>query len=247
MSIDQGREKSIKNYATVLFAVIIAIIGWVMMTVTSSPQMKGAAMLWIPAAFQLIAGVWLGPTRGLIAGGLGAYFAGIFAYGGWGIVDIIMNPIAGGIANSWLPGILFLKLKIDPSFNANHKDLKKGIFVILSLLIFVVFIGLLPLYFSISYWSYLIATIVLIISAPLLLMKLEINKRDLIFAVLIVIVISFISAVIGTFGVVVGGNTWEAAAIGTGLGWFLGDTVSALLGLYMLAFFTKKARERGIA
>ena len=61
-----------------------------MMNVTSSPSMKGA-MLWV--ALQLVAGVWLGPVRGMIAGGLGAYAAGILAYGGWGLADIIMTRL----------------------------------------------------------------------------------------------------------------------------------------------------------
>src|SRR5437868_15052134 len=78
--------------ATVFFTVSIAAIGAIMMTLTSSPTAKGASFLWLPAALQLMAGVWLGPIRGMIAGGLGAYLAGILAYGGWGLVDIIMNP-----------------------------------------------------------------------------------------------------------------------------------------------------------
>ena len=101
------REKSIQNYAAIALTIVITAVGWVMMTFTSSPQMKGAAFLWLPAALQLIVGVWFGPIKGLLIGGIGAYFAGGFAYGGWGLVDIILNPIAGGIANSFLPGLLF--------------------------------------------------------------------------------------------------------------------------------------------
>jgi hypothetical protein len=247
-SVNQYRDKSTKTYGAIVFAVLIAVIGAFMMTLTSSPQMKGAAMLWIPAALQLIAGVWFGPTRGLLAGGLGAYAAGIIAYGGWGLVDIIMNPIAGGIANSWLPAILFTLFKIDPEFGTDVKNMKSAIFRILSILIFVLIIGVLPIFIeNVKAWKfYVLAIAILLIGLPLIMWKLKIDRIKFLFAVIIVIIISALSAAIGSFGVVVGGNTWEGALIGTGLGWFLGDLVSCFLGLYMLAYFSKRAKSMGL-
>jgi len=204
-------------------------------------------MLWIPASLQLIAGVWFGPKRGLLAGGLGAYAAGIIAYGGWGLVDIIMNPIAGGIANAWLPAILFSKLKINPDFGADLKNMKTAVIRISIVILFVIGIGVLPLFLSsINFWAYIIAIIVLLAGMPLILWKIKINKTQFLLAALICVIVSAISAVIGSYGVVVGGNTWEGALLGTGLGWFLGDTVSSFLGLYMLAYFTKRARKMGL-
>lgn len=244
----QYRDKSTRTYGAIVFAVLIAVIGAFMMTLTSSPQMKGAAMLWIPAALQLIAGVWFGPSRGLLAGGLGAYAAGIIAYGGWGLVDIIMNPIAGGIANAWLPAILFMKLKINPDFGTDSKNIKSAILRILGVLIFVIGIGILPLIIKgVESWVfYVIAVVVLLVGMPLILWKIKINKIHFFLAVLIVIFISAVSAIIGSYGVVVGGNTWKGALIGTGLGWFLGDLVSCFLGLYMLAYFTDRAKKMGL-
>lgn len=248
VEINQNRDESLKTYGAILFAVLIAVIGAFMMTLTSSPQMKGAAMLWIPAALQLIAGVWFGPTRGLLAGGLGAYAAGIIAYGGWGLVDIIMNPIAGGIANAWLPAILFSVFKINPDFGAETKAMKTAVIRISIVLLFVIGIGILPLFItSIDFWAYIIAIIVLLTGMPFILWKVKINKIHFLIAALICVFISAISAIIGSFGIVVGGNSWEGALIGTGLGWFLGDTVSCFLGLYMLAYFTKRARKMGIS
>ena len=206
--INPNRDESMKTYGAIVFAVLIAVIGAFMMTLTSSPQMKGAAMLWIPAALQLIAGVWFGPTRGLLAGGLGAYAAGIIAYGGWGLVDIIMNPIAGGIANAWLPAILFSWFKINPDFGAETKAIKTAVIRISIVLLFVIGIGVLPLFISsIGVWAYVIAIIVLLIGMPLILWKIKINKADFLLAALFCVIISAISAIIGSLGVVVGGNT----------------------------------------
>lgn len=245
--INQYRDTSTKTYGAIVFAVLIAVVGAFMMTLTSSPQMKGAAMLWIPGALQLIAGVWFGPTRGLLAGGLGAYAAGIIAYGGWGLVDIIMNPIAGGFANAWLPAVLFTQFRINPDFGTNIENMKSAIFRILAVLLFVLLIGISPLFINgIGFWAYGIAILVLLLGMPIILWRIQINKRDFFLAVIIVIVICAISALIGSGGVVVAGNTWEAALLGTGLGWFLGDLVSCFLGLYMLVYFTDRARKMGL-
>jgi len=245
--INQIRDDSMKTYGAIIFAVLIAVIGAFMMTLTSSPQMKGAAMLWIPAALQLIAGVWFGPKRGLLAGGLGAYTAGIIAYGGWGLVDIIMNLIAGGIANAWLPAVLFSLAKINPNFGAEAKDTKIAVIRISIVLLFVIGIGILPVFISnIRFVSYVIAILVLLLGTPLILWNIKINKTQFVVAILICIAISAISALIGSYGVVIGGNTWKGALLGTGLGWFLGDTVSCFLGLYMLAYFTDRARRMGL-
>ena len=77
-------SRLIRDAATAIFTILIALLGAAMMTVTSSPLMKGASFLWLPAALQLIAGVWLGPIRGFIAGGIGAQAASVIAYGGLG-------------------------------------------------------------------------------------------------------------------------------------------------------------------
>jgi hypothetical protein len=241
---------TIQWQTTVYFAVGIASIGAVMMTLTSSPTAKGASFLWLPAALQLMAGVWLGPWRGFLAAGLGAYAAGILAYGGWGIVDIIMNPVAGGLANGALPALLFRWFRIDPTLGAGESsrldDILKGaarIFILLAIVLIAAFI---MQKIGIGTWGY-IPPLLLLFFIPLLLKDMKVRRRDFIAGFFVCVIISLISALIGGFGQVVGGQTWQGALIGTSLGWFLGDTVSAILGLYMLAAFTQRAREWGIA
>src|SRR3989442_13478426 len=91
-----------------MIAVFITLIGYVAMTVGSSPTVKGASFIWLPAALQLVAGVWLGPWLGLLAGGLGAYAAGILAYGGGGAARHLNKPPARGGAHPPLSARLFL-------------------------------------------------------------------------------------------------------------------------------------------
>jgi hypothetical protein len=241
------RDQNIQNYAAISLTIVIVAVGWAMMTFTSSPQMKGAAFLWIPAALQLIAGVWFGPVKGLLIGGIGAYGAGILAYGGWGLADIIMNPIAGGIANSLIPGLLFRVFKIRPDFHATPQDIKKALIVFIIMLIIVIGIGLSPIFINYNgQFAYLIAGLLLLFGYPIIFAGIKINKKDFFLAVIICVLISAFSALIGSFGVVISGNTWEGAILGTGIGWWLGDTVSCFLGLYMLAYLTPKALEKGI-
>lgn len=245
-SVVRGRDPRIRDYGVVVFAVLIALLGALMMTITSSAQMKGAAMLWVPAALQLMAGVWLGPVRGMIAGGIGAYAAGILAYGGWGLVDIIMNPIAGGVANSFLPGLLFQLFKIDPCFGLSKQNMHKAFFMSASLLIVVLFVGTLPVYTGIGKLAYLLAIVILLFGLPLVFRGASVAIAPLFVASLICVFCCALSALIGSYGVHLGGSAWKAALLGTGMGWFLGDTVSCFLGLYMLAYYTEKARYVGL-
>ncbi len=240
------RSEAKRSYGAVGFAIAIAAIGAAMMTLTSSPIMKGAAFLWLPAALQLMAGVWLGPFRGMLAGGLGAYAAGIIAYGGFGLPDIIMNPIAGGIANAWLPGLLFAAFKIDADFGAQPQQIRRALATMGALLAVVVGLALVAIPLRLGWWGFLPSLAVLLV-APAFLRNLRLRRRDFILAFVIVIVSCALSAAIGVVGTVVAGQSWPAAILGTGVGWFLGDTVSALLGLYVLAAFTDKARRAGLA
>jgi hypothetical protein len=240
-----AKDPRIPTYGALTFTVLIAAIGAAMMTVTSSPTMKGAAFLWLPAALQLIAGVWFGPFRGLLAGGLGAYAAGIIAYGGWGIADIIMNPIAGGLANSLLPAVLFSAVRINPDFGAAPEDMKRAVITILSLLAGTLTLSVALIPFGLGSWAYFPPLILLLI-APLFLGHLKVPHRDFTLAFFICLFTSALSALIGACGVVVSGQSWQAALLVTAPGWFLGDTVSAVLGLYMLASFTARARQYGL-
>lgn len=240
----------IQAQATIFFVVSIAALGAIMMALTSSPTAKGASFLWLPAALQLVAGVWLGPWRGAIAGGVGAYLAGIIAYGGWGPVDILMNLVAGGIANSMIPAILFRVLRIDPSLRVPEStglsDLLGGAIQVLSLTSICILIAFVAQRLHFGMWGYAPSILVVLATTPLLLRKHKVANRHLWLAVLICVLISALSALIGSFAQTTAGQTWPAALLGTGVGWFLGDTVSAILGLYVLASFTARARDAGI-
>lgn len=243
------RDPALKNAFTVFMIVAIAAIGYIMMTVGSSPTVKGASFIWLPAALQLTAGVWLGWKRGFIAGALGAYAAGILAYGGWGIVDIIMNPIAGGIANAALPALLFTVMKIDPTFGTHHpEDVLSGAVRALILALLVLAAGLLNMALNLPVpWGFLLPLVVLFIGARFLFSGLSLNQADLSKAIFVAVVACLLSAFIGAIGATVGGKPFAASLIDPGIGWFAGDTVSAILGLYLLPLYTARLREAGIA
>ena len=245
MGNTMGRDPKLKSYGALIFAVLIAVIGAAMMTVSSSPAMKGAALLWLPAALQLIAGVWLGPWLGLLAGGLGAYAAGIIAYGGWGLTDIIMNPIAGGFANSLLPALLFRAFHLKPDLGSRPEFVGRALVRIVTVLVLTVASAVALRQFSLGALAYVPSLIILII-APLLLRNLKIDVRQLVIGSLICVFICAVSAAIGVWGAVVGGQSWTGAFVSVGVGWFFGDTISALLGLYMLAALPERARYAGL-
>lgn len=243
------RDPALRGRFALIMAVAIAALGWVMITVSSSPSVKGASFLWLPAALQLVVGVWLGPWWGFLAGGLGAYAAGILAYGGWGITDIIQNPIAGGFANAMLPALLFSAMKIDPTFGAKKPgDVLNGAIRILILTALVLIGGLINMALNLpGSWGYFIPLIVLVVAGYFLLRGLTLSRRDLLLGVLVAVIACAVSAFIGAIGATVGGKPFMASLVDPGIGWFAGDTVSAILGLFLLPMFTQRLRDAGIA
>jgi hypothetical protein len=246
-----ARDALARTVATGLFMLAIAGVGAVMMGVTSSPAVKGAALLWLPAALQLMAGVWLGPTRGFLAAGLGAQAAGIIAYGGWAPSDWIMNFVAGGFANAWLPAVLFRFAKIDPQLlgSTDHGKLRLPAIGLLTVAAIAFAFLQRPIFAAVGLPSlgaagFILPLGVVLLVPPLLGVK---PTRDFVLAFAIVVLICGVSAALGVAGSMVGGQTLEAAVLTVGIGWFLGDTVSAVVGLYALATLTPWARERGIA
>src|SRR6266540_2397718 len=240
----------IRDAATVIFTILIALLGAAMMTITSSPLMKGASFLWLPAALQLIAGVWLGPIRGFIAGGIGAQAASVIAYGGWAPADFIMNLVASGVANSWLPGVMFRWLRIDPALGSKADPWWRAGPVLLGIVILVIGIALAQIFYGQKIgltrdWGYVLP-LVLLLAVPFVWRSMTFGTRDFFLGLLVAVVSCFLSAVLGTWGAVVGGQTWEAALLAVGVGWFWGDTASAILGLYILAQFTGWAQKIGI-
>lgn len=243
------RDPLLKAKVAVYMAVAIAAVGYVMMTVSSSPTVKGASFLWLPAALQLVAGVWLGPWYGFLAAGLGAYAAGILAYGGWGIVDIIMNPIAGGFANAMLPALLFRAMRVDPTLGAKKPgDVLTGAIRMLALTALVLAAGWANTLLGLpSPWGFVLPLVVLLLGAMVLFRGLALDRRSLTAAVYIAVFSCAVSAFIGAIGATVGGKPFLAALVDPGIGWFSGDTVSAILGLYLLPLYTQRLRTAGIA
>lgn len=261
-------SKRIQDIYTLLFTVLICIFGLFLMRISSSPIMRGAAFLWFPAAFQLIAGVWLGPIRGAIAGGLGAYAAGILAYGGFGLPDIIMNLFAGSMTNAALPAVLFRWLKIDPSFGAPEVNLRSitGKLVGLAAVCFVAAIAIQvwvyrqqppidpatggdtdALNAAISALIKYIPSLLILLSTPLWLTEFRHLHRDFRKAFAVIVLCSFLSASCGVLGGYVTGKSILSSIVGIGAGWFFGNSVACILGLFLLAAYTQKARARRIS
>ncbi|MEN6434325.1 MAG: hypothetical protein ABFD58_00755, partial [Anaerolineaceae bacterium] len=156
---------------------------------------------------------------------------------------------SGGLANAMLPALLFTLLKIDPTFGTpKASEILKGAMRLLIVLLLVLGAGLLNIFLAIPFpWGYLLPLAVLIISGFFLLRNLSLKKRDFILAVLVAVVSCLLSAIIGALGAVVGGKPLLAALIDPGIGWFAGDVVSAILGLFLLPLFTKRLQDAGIA
>jgi len=83
--------------------------------------------------------------------------------------------------------------------------------------------------------------------AFVLLRDVKIEQRHFLPAVFVAVFVCVVSALIGAIGATVGGKPFGAALVDPGIGWFVGDTVSAILGLFLLPLYTTRLREAGIA
>jgi hypothetical protein len=107
--------------------------------------------------------------------------------------------------------------------------------------------GLLTIPFNLGPWGLLFPLVVMLVAGWILFRNLQLSQRDFLLGVLVAVIASLASAVIGAIGATVGGKPFAAALLDPGIGWFLGDTVSAILGLYLLALYTERLRNAGIA
>jgi hypothetical protein len=96
-------------------------------------------------------------------------------------------------------------------------------------------------------WGFGLPLVALFVGAPVLLKGLRLNRRHFLLGIGIAVFISAVSAFIGAIGATVGGKPFAAALVDPGIGWFSGDTVSAVLGLYLLPLYTRRLQEAGIA
>lgn len=241
------RDPRVKAQFAIFMGAAIAALGWVMMTISSSPTVKGASFLWLPAALQLAVGVWLGPGWGFLAAGFGAYLSGILNYGGWGPLDLTQNLVAGGFANAMLPALLFRALRVDPTLGANKPgDVLKGSIWLVVIGFAAMLVGNLGLT---GLMAFVPPLLVILVGAFFLLRGLTLDGRSLILAVIIAVVSCAASAFIGALGAFwfAGKPSLMVALADPGIGWFAGDTVSAILGLYLLAMYTPFLKTKGVA
>jgi len=96
-------------------------------------------------------------------------------------------------------------------------------------------------------WGFLLPLVVLVVGALVLFRDVKLDMKHFVPAVVIAVVACLVSALIGAIGATVGGKPFAAALVDPGVGWFVGDTVSAVLGLFLLPLFTKRLRVAGIA
>ncbi len=142
------------DYFAVVFTALIGVVSFAAMSLSVGGQI-GFILLCIPAALEMLAGIWLGPVRGMLAAVVGAYVAAAFAYGGWGLVAIANPIVAGGAVNAILPPLVFQLVRIDV-----HAGMKIGVhrdtrMISLVLLIALVCLSLSPVFVEMHSVNYI--------------------------------------------------------------------------------------------
>lgn len=221
--VPHSREKM--NYETVLFITAIAIVGFFAMAV--GYPISGVPLLPLVAALQLIAGVRLGPRRGLIAAGVGALFADVFAYENFTLIHLISDPLlTGAPVNVLLPSFL-LRLfseriplgQIDFRESGETSDETKTSFIISLFLVAMVSAAISPVFIGKESLVYEAATLLLFVIGILIFSSMVKGKKQNIYLLIALFIGCFMASFIGS-GWQFRSTEWNAV-IDTAVPWFL--------------------------
>lgn len=246
--VPHSREKM--NYETVLFITAIAIVGFFAMAV--GYPISGVPLLPLVAALQLIAGVRLGPRRGLIAAGVGALFADVFAYENFTLIHLISDPLlTGAPVNVLLPSFL-LRLfseriplgQIDFRESGETSDETKTSFIISLFLVAMVSAAISPVFIGKESLVYEAATLLLFVIGILIFSSMVKGKKQNIYLLIALFIGCFMASFIGS-GWQFRSTEWNAV-IDTAVPWFLWDVIYSIIGLQFFTMLESKAAGKNI-
>lgn len=232
--LDQLRHKESE---TIIFTATIAMVG-IAESMVHGRFMRIAPTLPLVAALQLVAGLRLGPLRGLIAAAIGTYILSTFIYGPFAFVDIIQTPLlAGSAVNALLPSLLSRLFQTAPFKVRESKAENKSIFVLFFFLTSVIVVEVLPMLIGMggqTFRSFALASALLLsIVAGSSVLRSTAREKGQFFSLLVVLVISsLMSAFIGSARGIISAK-WNAITDAT-IPWLLWDIIYSIAGIQLL-------------
>lgn len=233
--------------ASALWAAAIVPAAWLSSQFLSIPGAFGASFFWLPQIFMVTGAIWLGPY-GWLAAAVGTFLGGALA-GSPLAINFAQNPIPAFFGNTLLAWVLFRLFRVRVGGGAAGVPgarILLGILAVVASIVVTMVGGYLvgPL---LGRWGYGVAFGLTLVGWGLLYMlgarNLTVN-RDIVLAVLAVLLSSLASAVLGAVAwATVGGMGYPAAFSIVFPGWFLGDTVAGSLGVAVLWAFHREMKR----
>jgi hypothetical protein len=226
-----------KESETIVFTATIAMVG-IAESMVHGRFIRIAPALPLVAALQLIAGLRLGPLRGLIAAVIGTYISSAYTYWSFAFVDVIQSPLfVGSAVNAFLPSVLSRLFQTAPFRVKESKAEKKAIFTLFFFLASVIFIEVLPILIGMGGWTYrsfaLASALLFSIVASSIVLLSTTREKGQVFSLLVVLIISSVmSAVIGSTGAIFSAK-WNAIT-DTMIPWLLWDLICSIAGIQLL-------------
>jgi hypothetical protein len=236
--------------ASALWAAAIVPAAWLSSQFLSIPGAFGASFFWLPQIFMVTAAIWLGPY-GWVAAAVGTFLGGALA-GSPLAINFAQNPIPAFFGNALLAWVLFKAFRVRVGGEVGGVPSTKVLLGVLAVVtsIIVTMVGGYLVGPILGRWGYLVAFL-LTLTGWVLLYALGARNlgvsRDIILAVLAVLLSSLASAVMGAVAwATVGGMGYPGAFSIVFPGWFLGDTVAGSLGVAVLWAFDREMKRLGL-
>jgi hypothetical protein len=236
--------------ASALWAAAIVPAAWLSSQFLSIPGAFGASFFWLPQIFMVTGAIWLGPY-GWLAAAVGTFVGGALA-GSPLAINFAQNPVPAFLGNTMLCWALFWAFRVRVGGREEGVPGGKVLLAILAVvgsIVLTMVVGYLvgPL---VGRWGYLIAFAVTLTGWVVLYNLGARNlgiSRDIVLAVVAVVLSSLASAVLGAIAwATVGGMGYRGAFSIVFPGWFLGDTVAGSLGVAVLWAFDREMSRLGL-
>ncbi len=235
--------------ASAIWAAVIIPLAWLSSTFLSIPGAFGAGYFWLPQMAMPTGAFFLGPW-GWLAAAVGTFFGGMIA-GSPLLINIAQNPVPAFLANALLFWLLLKAFRVQVGaglMERKQRSLSSIVAIVAGTVVVAVvagyFIGQATESLGISSrWGYLV-TLLLTIPAWYLL-GVPLN-RNVVLALLAIIISSVVSAAMGAYAWATIGEMGPSAWTIVFPGWALGDIVAGSLAIPLMWTIKDEMAYRGL-
>lgn len=235
--------------ASAIWAAVIIPLAWLSSTFLSIPGAFGAGYFWLPQMAMPTGAFFLGPW-GWLAAAVGTFFGGMIA-GSPLLINIAQNPVPAFLANALLFWLLLKAFRVNVGgglMERKQRSLSSIVAIVAGTVVLAVvagyFIGQATEALGVSSrWGYLVT---LLLTVPAWYMLGVPLNRNVILALVAIIISSIVSAAMGAYAWATIGEMGPSAWTIVFPGWAFGDIVAGSLAIPLMWTIKDEMSYRGL-